>query len=204
MPLCLRRTYFFPPLTTFSALLSSALCGHGSRNTCICSAVSAVWEEEFRFQYNFIYVTTEEWKESHFCSSNRTNWKKKKITSPMWIIEQHWRYLWRMCVLNIISERFLSCWKSRCTPRLIFLEWEEVMSRCPSRFNVTAFTFRAPALWAWPLTWLITRDFPSAAAGWAPAGFIRELSGMCCFSVLPPQRTELQDQLRRGRWSLRR
>lgn len=51
---------FFSPLTTFSALLSSALCGHGSRNTCICSAVSAVWEEEFRFQYNFIYVTTEE------------------------------------------------------------------------------------------------------------------------------------------------
>lgn len=45
---------FFSPLTTFSALFLSALCGRGSRNTCICSAVSAVWEEEFRFQYNFI------------------------------------------------------------------------------------------------------------------------------------------------------
>lgn len=68
---------FFLLSQTFSALLFSVLCGHGSRNTCICSAVSAVWEEEFWFQCNSVYVTTAERKESDFCSRSCKNFTRK-------------------------------------------------------------------------------------------------------------------------------
>lgn len=104
----------------------------------------------------------------------------------MQITEQHWRCqeaVENVCVCGFFV-LFCFCAKGR----------EEVMSHFPSQFNVAGFTSRAPALWARPLTSLITRDFPSAAAGWLQQG----LYGSCLVCAVPP-RCHLRERSSRTR-----